>query len=307
MMRPTPNLAENTTALTPAWNTWLPAPAKINLFLHVIGRRPDGYHLLQSAFRMLGRGDSLRFFPREDGQIRLLHPLPGVPEASDLCVRAARLLQTGAASARGVDIEVVKYLPMGGGLGGGSSNAATVLLALNVLWQIGASRSELMNLGLSLGADVPFFIFGRSAFAEGVGEHLAALALPAAWYLVIEPRASVPTSEIFSAPDLTRDTSAIRIADFPVCGAAQGSMQLSSFGRNDLEPVACRRYPEVLEALAWLKQHGPGRMSGSGACVFAEYSDQTEALHVLSKLPEGWKAWVAKGMDEHPLLGAARE
>jgi 4-diphosphocytidyl-2-C-methyl-D-erythritol kinase len=288
----------NTTALIPAWDTPLPAPAKINLFLHVVGRRPDGYHLLQTAFRMLARWDSLSFSPRDDGEIRLARPLPGVPEESDLCVRAARLLRAESGRSLGVTISLEKRLPMGGGLGGGSSDAATVLLALNRLWDIGLPRASLMKLGLSLGADVPFFLFGRNAFAEGVGEELQPLSLPEAWYLVVEPPVSVPTAEIFSAPDLTRNTESIKIAAFPAEGG-------SSFGRNDLEPVACRRYPAVAEALGWLGQFGAARMSGSGACVFAEYGGEAEALTVLARLPEGWKAWAARSLDEHPLIGCA--
>lgn len=282
----------------PEWGEPLPAPAKINLFLHVVGRRPDGYHLLQTAFRMLGRYDILRLTPRDDGEVRRARPIPGVPEESDLCVRAARLLQGEAGSSQGVTISLDKRLPMGGGLGGGSSDAATVLLALNKLWRLGLSRRELMRMGLILGADVPFFVFGHSAFAEGVGEELRTLRLPRAWYLVIEPGVSVPTAEIFSAQDLTRDSPAIRIAAFP---AAEGI----KFGRNDLEPVACRRYPTVAAALEWLRQFGPARMSGSGACVFAEFRSEAEALAVLGRLPSGWTGWIAEGLDEHPLLAAA--
>jgi 4-diphosphocytidyl-2-C-methyl-D-erythritol kinase len=280
------------------WNTPLPAPAKINLFLHVVGRRADGYHLLQTTFRMLARWDDLSFSPRSDGEIRMARPLPGVPEDSDLCVRAARLLQAESGTRNGVTITLDKRLPMGGGLGGGSSDAATVLLALNRLWQIGLPRTSLMKLGLTLGADVPFFIFGRNAFAEGVGEELQPLGLREAWYLVIEPPVSVPTAKIFSAPDLTRNTESIRIAAFPAEGG-------SNFGRNDLEPVACRQYPEVAEALGWLGQFGAARMSGSGACVFAEYRSEAEALAVLACLPGGWKAWVARSLEEHPLIGCA--
>ncbi|MDD5295321.1 MAG: 4-(cytidine 5'-diphospho)-2-C-methyl-D-erythritol kinase [Rhodocyclaceae bacterium] len=287
-----------TAPIQPDWETPLPAPAKINLFLHVVGRRPDGYHLLQTAFRMLARWDSLSFSPREDGEIRLARPLPGVPAESDLCVRAARLLRDASGGKRGVTISLDKHLPMGGGLGGGSSDAATVLLALNRLWQVGLPRERLMELGLALGADVPFFIFGRNAFAEGVGEKLQPLCLPEAWYLVVEPAVSVPTAEIFSAQDLTRDTEFIKIADFPAEGGA-------SFGHNDLEPVACRLYPAVAQALGWLRQFGGARMSGSGACVFAEYASEAEALAAMKHLPENWKAWVARSLDEHPLVACA--
>ena len=284
--------------IQPAWDRPLPAPAKINLFLHVVGRRPDGYHLLQTAFRMVSRWDSLTFSPRHDGALRLAKPLPGVPEESDLCFKAARLLREATGCPLGVTISLDKCLPMGGGLGGGSSDAATVLLALNALWGLGLSRSRLMALGLSLGADVPFFIFGRSAFAEGVGEELQAISLPDAWYLVLEPPVSVPTAAIFSARDLTRDSEIIKIAAFPADG-------LASFGKNDLEPVACKLYPQVAEVLAWLRQFGAARMSGSGACVFAEYGSEAEALAVLKQVPENWKAWVACSLDEHPLLGSA--
>ncbi len=284
--------------IVPAWDTPLPAPAKINLFLHVVGRRPDGYHLLQTAFRMLARWDSLTFSPRGDGALRLARPLPGVPEETDLCLKAARLLREATGCKLGATIALEKRLPMGGGLGGGSSDAATVLLALNALWGLGLSRSRLMALGLTLGADVPFFIFGRSAFAEGVGEELQVLPLPEAWYLVLEPGVSVPTAAIFSAPDLTRDSEIIRIAAFPADGGA-------SFGRNDLEPVACKLYPEVAEALAWLRRFGAARMSGSGASVFAEYGREAEARAVLEHVPGNWKAWVARSLDEHPLLGSA--
>ena len=288
--------------MRPEWGVPLPAPAKINLFLHVVGRRPDGYHLLQTAFRMLARWDSLAFSPRQDGEIRLARPLPGVPEETNLCIRAARLLQAESGIRQGATISLEKRLPMGGGLGGGSSDAATVLLALNHLWETGLPRRRLMELGLSLGADVPFFIFGKSAFAEGVGEELQPLSLPEAWYLVLEPPVSVPTAEIFSAPDLTRDTDLIKIADFP---AGAGASFGPNYGRNDLEPVACRRYPEVAEALGWLRQFGAARMTGSGACVFAEYASEAEARSVMPHLPKDWKAWVARSLDEHPLIGCA--
>lgn len=287
--------------LTPDDITWgapLPAPAKINLFLHVVGRRPDGYHLLQSAFRLLDRADVLRFHPRNDDQVRMLKPIPGVPEDSDLCVRAARLLQEATGCKTGVSIEVEKNLPMGGGLGGGSSDAATVLLALNRLWQLNLPRQTLQDLGLRLGADVPFFVFGRNAFAEGVGEALQPLSLPEAWYLVVEPPVGVPTSEIFSASDLTRNTEIIKIADFPAWAYGE-------FGRNDLEPVACRRYPEVAEAKALLDRFGPARMSGSGACVFVAFRDKAEADEALAGLPDGCKAWVARGLEQHPLFCGA--
>lgn len=280
--------------MNPAW-TWdsaYPAPAKLNLFLHVVGRRADGYHLLQTLFRFVDYGDTLHFAPREDGQVRLLNPLPGVPEESDLTVRAARLLQQAANCTRGADIRLEKRLPMGGGLGGGSSDAATVLLALNHLWQLGLSRERLQALGLTLGADVPVFIFGRTAFAEGVGEALQAVPAAPAWYLVLQPPVAVPTVDIFRAPELKRDTPAMAAADWR-----------PGLGGNDLEPVACARFPEVARHLAWLQHFGRARMSGSGACVFAEFPDQAGAEAALAQLPPDMRGWVAPGLDSHPLYG----
>lgn len=280
--------------MNPAW-TWdsaYPAPAKLNLFLHVVGRRADGYHLLQTLFRFVDYGDTLHFVPREDGQVRLLNPLPGVPEESDLTVRAARLLQQAANCTRGADIRLEKRLPMGGGLGGGSSDAATVLLALNHLWQLGLSRERLQALGLTLGADVPVFIFGRTAFAEGVGEALQAVPAAPAWYLVLQPPVAVPTVDIFRAPELKRDTPAMAAADWR-----------PGLGGNDLEPVACARFPEVARHLAWLQRFGRARMSGSGACVFAEFPDQAGAEAALAQLPPDMRGWVAPGLDSHPLYG----
>lgn len=280
--------------MNPAW-TWdsaYPAPAKLNLFLHVVGRRADGYHLLQTLFRFVDYGDTLHFAPREDGQVRLLNPLPGVPEESDLTVRAARLLQQAANCTRGADIRLEKRLPMGGGLGGGSSDAATVLLALNHLWQLGLSRKRLQALGLTLGADVPVFIFGRTAFAEGVGEALQAVPAAPAWYLVLQPPVAVPTVDIFRAPELKRDTPAMAAADWR-----------PGLGGNDLEPVACARFPEVARHLAWLQRFGRARMSGSGACVFAEFPDQAGAEAALAQLPPDMRGWVAPGLDSHPLYG----
>ena len=282
------------------WDRAFPAPAKLNLFLHVVGRRPDGYHLLQSLFRLIDRGDILRFAPREDGSILRTHPLAGVSEENDLCVRAARLLQEASGGKRGVEIALDKRLPMGGGLGGGSSDAATVLLALNRLWNLNWPRERLQALGLRLGADVPFFIFGRSALAEGVGEVLLPVELPPAWYLVIEPPVSVPTGEIFASPNLTRDTKAIKMADF---SAGWGSGGL--FGQNNLEPIVCERYPEVARALAWLRQHAEARMTGSGACVFAPFAAEQDARAVLARMPEDMAGWVAQGLDEHPLRALA--
>lgn len=280
------------------------APAKINLFLHVTGRRADGYHLLQTAFRMLDHGDTLSFKVRQDGQIRRLNDIPGVPTESDLIVRAARLLKTRTACALGADIRIDKQLPMGGGLGGGSSDAATTLLALNHLWQLRLPRHTLQTWALELGADVPFFIFGRTALATGVGETLQALALAPAWYVVLEPPASVPTAEIFSAKELTRDTKAIIIAGFAV---AETEKALSQFGRNDLESVACNRYPVIEQALAALSRFGSPRMSGSGSCVFLPCESQAKAEKVVAALEADWKVWCAPALDQHPLLAWASD
>ncbi|NEX64336.1 4-(cytidine 5'-diphospho)-2-C-methyl-D-erythritol kinase [Noviherbaspirillum galbum] len=274
-----------------------PAPAKLNLFLHVTGRREDGYHLLQTVFQLLDAGDSLDFTVREDGVVARRNDIPGVPQDSDLVVRAARLLQAHRGTALGADITVRKRLPMGGGLGGGSSDAATTLIVLNHLWNTGLSRAELMALGLRLGADVPFFIFGENAFAEGVGEALAPIRTPACWYVVIEPGVAAPTAAIFSAPDLTRDTKAVRITDFPEAPNA--------FGKNDLQVVACRLFPPIADAIEWLSQYGDARMTGSGACVFCAFEHEHDADEVLAAMRRSrqahWKAWKAKAIERHPL------
>ncbi len=272
-----------------------PAPAKLNLFLHVIGRRGDGYHLLQTAFRFIDYGDELSFTVRADGAIRHTNPLAGVPVEHDLSVRAARLLQQEAGCREGVDIAIVKRLPLGGGLGGGSSDAATTLIALNRMWHAGLSRERLQHLALQLGADVPVFVFGRNAFAEGVGERLQELRLPPAWYLILVPELAVSTAEIFSAAELTRNTNAITIAAFSA-GLARNIP-----GRNDLEAVVCRRYPQVARHLEWLHRYGDARMTGSGACVFCAFDSEVQARRVLSELPEGMRGFVARGLDRHPL------
>lgn len=277
---------------TPASLTDCPAPAKLNLFLHVVGRRDDGFHLLQTAFRLLDWGDRLDFHCRDDGEIHRINDVPGVPPEQDLVVRAARRLQAATACRLGADITLHKTLPMGGGVGGGSSDAATTLMALNRLWNTGQSRTALQELGLGLGADVPFFIYGRDAFAEGVGENFQPLDLPAATYVILSPEVGVPTAEIFSAKELTRNTAPIRIADFA-----------ASLTRNDLQAVACSRYPEVGKAIDWLAQYAPARMTGSGACVFAEVASEDEADEIVSLCPARWKAWKAKSLARHPLYG----
>ncbi len=270
------------------------APAKLNLFLHVVGRRADGYHLLQSAFTLIDAADTLRFRVREDGGIHRVSELEGVPPESDLVVRAARLLQEATGTRLGADIEVEKRLPLGGGLGGGSSDAATTLIVLDRLWGTGLGRPALQALGARLGADVPFFVFGRNAWVEGIGDRLTALDLPPAWYLVLVPPVGVPTAAIFGAPELTRDTEPLKMADF---SAHAGFRELG----NDLEAVVASRYPPVREHLDWLAGHGGGRLTGSGACVFARFSDRESAEVVLRGLPAGMKGFVARGLEQHPL------
>jgi 4-diphosphocytidyl-2-C-methyl-D-erythritol kinase len=270
------------------WKGRYPAPAKLNLFLHVVGRRPDGYHLLQTAFRLIDLCDWLRFSPREDGTIRLAKPVPGVADDENLVVRAARLLQPPDGD--GVEIDLEKNIPIGGGLGGGSSDCATTLEVLNRLWGLGLPRERLAELALALGADVPFFLFGRNAFAEGVGERLTALELPSAWYVVLAPPVAVSTRAIFASPELTRNSKTIKISGFS-----------AGFGRNDLEPAVCRRHAEVAAHLEWLRQFGDARMSGSGACVFAEFATEREARSVHSKMPADMRGFVVRGLDRQPL------
>jgi len=272
-----------------------PAPAKLNLFLHVVGRRDDGYHLLQTLFRFIDFSDTLHFTLREDGQVHRLNALEGVPPEQDLCVRAARLLQQECGCSLGVDIALDKRIPMGGGLGGGSSDAATTLLALNRLWQLGLTRERLMQIGLSLGADVPVFLFGENAFAEGVGEQLQAFPLPDAWYVVLFPPVHVATAKIFTHPELTRDTISLRIR-----GLSWQAL------RNDLQPVVCKLHPEVAQHLDWLGQFAQARMTGSGACVFAEFADAGAAQAVLQQLPPDMRGIVARGLAHHPLKDFAR-
>ncbi len=267
-----------------------PAPAKLNLFLHVVGRRPDGYHLLQTLFRFIDLHDTLHFTLREDGAVHRTNSVEGVAEEQDLCVRAARLLQRETGCASGVDITLEKRIPLGGGMGGGSSDAATTLLALNKLWNLGLSRARLMQIGLTLGADVPVFIFGENAFAEGVGEQLLAYPLPDAWYVVLFPPVHVPTAQVFAHPELTRDTISLRIRDL--------SLQAL---HNDLQSVVCGLYPEVAQHLAWLGQFAKARMTGSGACVFAEFASAGQAQAVLEQLPPDMRGVVARGLPHHPL------
>ncbi|MFH2140161.1 MAG: 4-(cytidine 5'-diphospho)-2-C-methyl-D-erythritol kinase [Pseudomonadota bacterium] len=280
-----------------------PAPAKLNLFLHVVGRREDGYHLLQTLFRFIDLNDTLHFTLRDDGQVCRLNALEGVPPEQDLCVRAARLLQQETGCKLGVDIEVEKRIPMGGGLGGGSSDAATTLLALNKLWGLGLSRERLMALGLALGADVPVFVFGDNAFAEGVGERLQAYGLPEAWYVVLCPPVHVPTAKIFTHSELTRNTISMTMRALPKGEVFRAGRQAGL--NNDLQAVACKLYPEVAEHLVWLAQFAPAMMTGSGACVFAEFATESEAKAVLQQLPPDMRGFVAHGLQQHPLRGFA--
>ena len=262
----------------------LPAPAKLNLMLHILGRRADGYHELQTLFQFLDHGDELTFTARTDGQIRLHTDLPGVDHDSNLIVRAARLLQTHSACTLGADIELIKRLPMGGGIGGGSSDAATTLLGLDYLWQTRLGVDRLAAIGLTLGADVPVFVRGRAAFAEGVGERLQPVELSEPWYLVVAPQVSVSTAEIFSDPELTRNTPAITVRSL-----------LAGGGHNDCQPVVERRYPEVRNALSLLNKFVPARMTGTGACVFGSFPNKGEADKVCRQLPADLPAFTAQG------------
>jgi 4-diphosphocytidyl-2-C-methyl-D-erythritol kinase len=271
-----------------------PAPAKLNLLLRIVGRRADGYHELQTVFQFLDRADRLFFRVRSDGEVRREAGPAGVAEDADLTVRAARLLQTRAAPGAGVDIRIDKRLPMGGGLGGGSSDAATTLVALNRLWRIGLGEDTLVDLGLSLGADVPVFIRGRAAWAEGVGERLHALILPQPWYLVLTPDCHVSTGAVFSDPELTRNSPRITIADF-----------LAGDETNDCLAVVRRGYPPVDAALRWLQQVcGQARLTGTGACVFAAFERREAAESLLAQVPSGLSGFVARGRNRSPLAEA---
>lgn len=275
--------------------TW-PAPAKLNLFLYITGQREDGYHTLQTLFQFLDYGDTLTIEPRKDGKICLLTPVEGVPDEENLIVRAARLLMKRAAETErlavgcGADIAIEKRLPMGGGLGGGSSNAATVLVALNHLWQCGLSVDELAQLGLTLGADVPVFVRGHAAFAEGVGELLTPVDPPEKWYLVAHPGVSIPTPLIFGDPALPRNTPVRSINTLLNC----------EFG-NDCEVIARKRFREVDAALSWLLEYAPSRLTGTGACVFAEFDTESSARQVLEQAPEWLNGFVARGVNLSPL------
>ncbi|EBE1950146.1 4-(cytidine 5'-diphospho)-2-C-methyl-D-erythritol kinase [Salmonella enterica subsp. enterica serovar Jukestown] len=276
--------------------THWPSPAKLNLFLYITGQRADGYHTLQTLFQFLDYGDTLHIEPRRDGEIHLLTPVNGVENEDNLIVRAARLLMKAASESgrlpagSGADISIEKRLPMGGGLGGGSSNAATVLVALNHLWQCGLSIDELATLGLTLGADVPVFVRGHAAFAEGVGEILTPVNPPEKWYLVAHPGVSIPTPVIFKDPQLPRNTPKRSIDTLLKCEFS-----------NDCEVIARKRFREVDAALSWLLEYAPSRLTGTGACVFAEFDTEPCARQVLEQAPEWLNAFVAKGVNLSPL------
>ena len=274
------------------------APAKLNLFLHVVGRRSDGYHLLQTVFRFLDFSDQVSLTIRDDNKIQLNTPILGVPAEKNLCVQAARLLQKESGTSLGVEISLEKFIPMGGGLGGGSSDAATTLLALNRLWDLNWSREELMELGLNLGADVPVFIFGENAFAEGIGEKLKPIKLLPAWYLVLTPPVHVSTADIFASKELTRNTIPVKIPPFSV-----------GLGHNDLESVVCLAYPQVARHLEWLRQLNRTTMvamTGSGACVFAEFITESAARMALASVPLGMSGFLVQGLDRHPMQDYTR-
>ena len=268
-----------------------PAPAKLNLCLHIVGRRSDGYHLLQTAFQFIDLCDELNFYKRESGVIERIDGPKHVPAESDLVVRAARLLAAHSGTHHGVAIALTKRIPMQAGLGGGSSDAATVLVALNYLWQLGLSVDELAGLGLQLGADVPVFVRGRAAWAEGVGEQLTPVELPEPCYLVVDPGVSVSTAEIFQASELTRDTPLTTIRAF-----------LSEGGRNDCLPTVRGRYPAVAQAIDWLGKYGEARLTGTGACVFVAMPDRQSAERVCDALLPQWRGFVVQGCNESPLI-----
>jgi 4-diphosphocytidyl-2-C-methyl-D-erythritol kinase len=276
---------------------WWPAPAKLNLCLHVTGRRADGYHELQTIFQLISLADQLSFDLRDDGRIirsdyegAAADALSHVDEDHDLCVRAARALQLRAGVKAGVAIRIRKNIPVGGGLGGGSSDAATTLVVLNALWHADLSVDELAELGIALGADVPVFVRGYSGLGEGVGERLTPLDLPDSWFLVIHPGVSIPTRDVFQAPELTRNSPVLTIAAL-----------LASGGRNDCEPVVRTRYPEVAAALDWLGRFASARLTGTGSCLFARFASAAEAERVAARVPDVWRAYVVQGLAESPL------
>jgi len=274
------------------WGEKWPAPAKLNLMLRITGRRPDGYHLLQTVFQIIDLCDWIIFHPAEDGRVFLRNPIPGVPEQDDLTVRAANLLKEYAGCTSGVCIEVEKNLPMGGGLGGGSSDAATTLVVLNELWDLKLPVQKLMELGLQLGADVPVFVYGYTAWGEGVGEQLRPIVIPEQWVVVIKPDCHVNTKQIFLAKELTRDSKTITMRDF-----------LAGDSRNDCLPVVSKMYRAIEEAMDALSMYAEARLTGTGACVFAQFDSEESARDAYSALSEKWSVYLAKGLSRSPLYG----
>ncbi|MDD5272461.1 MAG: 4-(cytidine 5'-diphospho)-2-C-methyl-D-erythritol kinase [Methylovulum sp.] len=273
------------------WAASWPAPAKLNLMLRIVGRRADGYHLLQTVFQFVALCDWICFQPDPSGRVTLKNPLPGVIESDDLTVRAANLLKLATGCRYGVCMDVTKNLPMGGGLGGGSSDAATVLVALNTLWDLQLSIEKLMELGLSLGADVPIFVFGHAAWAEGVGEKIQPIIVPEQWVVIIKPDCHVNTKEIFCAEELTRDSKSIKITDFTA-----GQQQ------NDCLAVVCQRYPSVKDALVDLSEFSDAKLTGTGACVFAQFDSELKAVAAYQALKAKWRVYLSKSVNESPLL-----
>jgi len=287
--------------MTCSTNTFLnkpikfPSPAKINLFLHIVGQRDDGYHNLETLFQFINHSDTITLTVTETPEIELLTPIDGVKNEDNLIIKAARLLKRKSNSTLGVKISINKILPMGGGLGGGSSNAATILVALNTLWQCELTLSELAVLGLSLGADVPIFIHGFSAFAQGIGDELTAINPQEAWYLITKPECSISTQQVFTASDLPRNTQKLS------ANALKNSDFINDSFHNDCQILVIKLYPEVAKLLAWLVEYAPSRMTGTGACVFTRFSSQDEALALQAKLPKGISSFVAQGLNESPL------
>ena len=271
-------------------NLW-PAPAKLNLFLHILGRRSDGYHELQTVFQLLDFGDEIQFDSQDDGNINVSGNYTGIKLVDDLAYKAATLLKEVAGTSKGICISINKHIPIGSGLGGGSTDAATVLVALNQIWKVGLSTSELMELGLKLGADVPVFIYGHTAWAEGIGDKLEPLMLPEDWYLVIYPKCCVNTAQVFNNSNLTRNSSPITIRDFK-----------RGLHKNDCEIVVFREFPEIAEAAGWLGQWTQARLTGTGSCVFGKFMSIQSVNEVFDRLPRKWQGFVTKGINKSTLL-----
>ncbi len=274
-----------------------PSPAKLNLFLHIVGQREDGYHNLQTLFQFLDYGDTIDIAVNNSGQVKLLTPIEGVKEHDNLIIKAANIIKKHASDLSGADISINKVLPMGGGLGGGSSNAATVLLALNALWQVNLSIEQLAKIGLALGADVPVFVRGNAAFAEGVGEELTTAAPKEYWYLVSKPNCHISTQSVFTSPDLPRNTKKLTLSTLEL----SKTMEVC---HNDCQTMVIKHYPEVANLLAWLIEYAPSQMTGTGACIFSRFHSEKEARQLQSKLPKGITSFVAKGLNRSSVIDA---